>query len=51
MTSKTNYAAQKRYAKKNKERGSARVTVWIPEKYAEELKEIAASMRTGAWEE
>ena len=45
------YAAQKRYREKNKRKGVLRVTVGVPEKYAVELKEIAAAMRSGSWED
>ena len=51
MVSTKTYAAQKRYREKNKRKGIPRVTVCVPEKYTIELKEIAASMRGGTWED
>jgi hypothetical protein len=43
------YEAQKRYVEKNLNTGQRRVNVWVPEKNVEEMKSIAASMRSGKW--
>ena len=51
MTNTRLYAAQKKYAAKKKDKGDIRVTVWTPEKYVDELKDIAKSMRNGKWED
>lgn len=51
MTLTKTYTAQKRYREKNKRKGVLRVTVGVPEKYTLELKEIAAAMRSGSWED
>jgi len=51
MSDKKLYKAQKRYTMRNVNRGERRVTTWVPEIYAEELKEIAKAMRDGTWED
>lgn len=43
------YEAQKRYIDKNLKTGMARVNLWVPAEYAEEVKTIAKSMRSGAY--
>ena len=43
------YEAQRRYADNQKKRGMVRVNTFVPEEYSEELKNIAAAMRSGVW--
>ena len=45
----TVYEAQRRYTERNLRSGQARVNLWIPEKHAAEIKEIASRMRSGQW--
>lgn len=43
------YEAQRRYTENQKKRGMARVNTFVPEEHVEELKRIAADMRSGKW--
>lgn len=43
--------AQTRYRDRNIEEGMARVSVWIPKKYADEMRAIAEEMRQEARQE
>jgi hypothetical protein len=43
------YEAQRRYAENQKQRGMTRVNLFVPKDLAEELKAIAADMRSGKW--
>lgn len=46
MNKESVYKAQKKYREKLEGRGHKRVTLWVPESNVEELKEIAAEMRS-----
>ena len=45
------FAHQRRYTERQRTSNKARVNVWVPEEYRDELIQIAAAMRDGSWED
>ena len=43
------YRAQERYKDRKIAQGDKRITLWIPNKHTDNIKEIAQLMREGKW--